>query len=109
MTDALGILAVVIVFAGLWALWCRAKKIQRFNKQEVATIIESFLNGTAGSRTWDDFISIPLTDPKLEEIRVRCARLPNEFPPEKAGMYCNEQGIAVLKTYVGRLKGQEKK
>lgn len=108
MTGALAVLAIAVAIVIIWVVRRYARKIQGPSRQEVATIIESFLNGTAESRAWDDFTSIPLTDPELEKIRVRCAQLPKEFPPERASAYCNEQGIVVLKTYAQLLKGESR-
>ena len=106
MTGVLTALAITVAVVIIWAVRLYIRKIQRPSRQEVTTIIESFLNGTAEARAWDDFISIPLTDPELEKIRIRCAQLPKEFPPERASVYCNEQGMVVLKTYAQLLKGK---
>ena len=40
---------------------------------DVATSLRDFLNGAGGAWGWDDFISIPLADPRLEGIRLRAA------------------------------------
>lgn len=47
--------------------------------EEVATIIEKFLDGQSGPWDWDDFISFPITDRLLDEIRERCNRLSTTF------------------------------
>ena len=48
-----------------------------FNRSadEVAQYLRDFLNGTGGDWDWDDFISIPIADPRLEDIRERAAAL----------------------------------
>lgn len=43
--------------------------------QEVAQCLRDFLNGAGGDWDWDDFISIPIADPRLEAIRARAADL----------------------------------
>jgi len=63
---------------------------------EVANTIEDFIKGEASDWIWDDFISTPIEDAKLEKIRLQCAALPEIFPPNKPGFYCNDQGIAMI-------------
>jgi len=102
MTGILALATSVILGVGL-ALWFLKHhgKVKR-TREEVVTIIESFINGTGEEWGWDDFISIPVHDPELEKIRVRCARLPEEYPPDKSGTYCNEKGLEVLRNFVGK-------
>ena len=76
----------------------------RLTRGEVADVIEAFINGTDGGDDWDDFISIRIKDPELEKIRVRCARLRDEFPPEQAKKYCSQDGIRALRSYVEQLR-----
>jgi hypothetical protein len=67
------------------------------SKREVRDYILNFLSGTGDPRDWDDFISISLDDDELEHIRLRCAALPELFPPSKhSGRYSNDQGFAEL-------------
>ena len=109
MTGVLFVFSIAVAIVIILVVRKYARKIQGPSRQEVATIIESFLNGTAESRAWDDFTSVPLSDPELERIRIRCAQLPKEFPPESASAYCNEQGIVVLKTYAQLLKKNQQR
>jgi len=74
------------------------------NQNEIADLIERFLNGTGDEWEWDDFISMRLTDPGLESIRVRCAKLPLEFPPSRPNEYCGDDGRIVLKQLVKMLR-----
>ena len=77
----------------------------KLSGQEVADILEGFLEGRGGPWAWDDFISgTPFEDKQLEEIRKRCDGLGEEFPPANPGEYCNEQGRDVIRTYIKRLK-----
>ena len=76
-------------------------------KAELADLIEKFVNGTAGEWAWDDFISVKQSDPEIEEIRRRCAKLPVEFPPKRDREYCSEEGAAVLTDFVQLLRGDE--
>lgn len=71
----------------------------------IADLIERFLTDTPKYQwEWDDFISIPLKDPRLESVRLRCAGLPAEFPAVSANEYCGPAGIAVLNSIVKDLR-----
>jgi hypothetical protein len=63
---------------------------------EVASLIERFLDGSIGKWEWDDFVSVRHRDAELELVRGRAADLPFEFPPSKPGYYCGEEGLRVL-------------
>jgi len=71
---------------------------------EVSELIDNFTSDKSAPYEWDDFISVSFSDPALEEIRRRCANLITEFPPDKAGSFCNENGIQVLKNMAQQLK-----
>ena len=73
-------------------------------REEVASEIETFLDGSGGTWDWDDFLSIKISDPELEAIRQRCADLPYEFPPREAGHYCSPEGAKVLRSIVRELR-----
>ena len=76
----------------------------RLTREEVAQILQNFLDGTGGDWDWDDFASaITIEDPYLEKIRARCALLDREFPPARRSEYCNEQGIEVIRAYIREL------
>ena len=76
----------------------------KMTKEEVAEIIEAFLNGTGGQWDWDDFISVRQKDDYLENIRTICDNLPLEYPPDKAGHYANDEGLKKLQTIVKELR-----
>jgi hypothetical protein len=74
-------------------------------KQEVAEIIADFLAGSGDRWDWDDFTSgMSLEDPYLEKIRLRCAGLADEFPPDRPERYCNEDGLRVMRQCIEELK-----
>jgi hypothetical protein len=54
------------------------KKTRDREPSEVAQYLSKFLNGAAGQWDWDDFTSVPITNPTLEMIRAEAAmvRLP---------------------------------
>jgi hypothetical protein len=83
-------------------IWVKKYKL---TKQEIAQILEDFLEGKGSSWAWDDFISgMSFEDKHLEDIRLRCDGLSGEFPPDRQGEYCNEQGRAVIRDYIEQLR-----
>jgi hypothetical protein len=69
----------------------------KISREDVAKYIEDFLSGKDGPLDWDYFISVRIKDnPELEAIRLRCGRLPDQYPPDKGG-YCNAEGMKVLR------------
>jgi hypothetical protein len=79
------------------------KPIKR-TKEEVAEYIDRFLSGTGEKWDWDEFTSFPIDDPELEEIRVRAGELPDRYPPDQAGYYCNDQGLRLLEQIAQSLR-----
>jgi hypothetical protein len=77
----------------------------RLTKREVSRILENFIDGKGDRWDWDDFVSgLSLEDDYLEKIRTRCDGLSEEFPPDKPGEYCNEQGREVIRGYIRELR-----
>jgi hypothetical protein len=70
---------------------------------EVSKILSAFVEGSGGDYDWDDFISSPIADPALDAIRLRCGGLPEEFPPDKANHYCNDDGVSLIRYYAHQL------
>lgn len=80
-------------------------KKYKLSNQEVARILENFLDGKGGPCTWDDFtLGMSFGDKRLEEIRRRSMGLSLEFPPTNVNEYCNEQGRNVLRGYITQLR-----
>jgi hypothetical protein len=79
--------------------------IKTLRNADVAQILEDFLQGTGTRWAWDDFTQgTSLDDALLEQIRRRCARLGQEFPPENTTEYCNERGRDVIRRYIADLR-----
>ena len=63
------IIPVMIIVIPLLNLFGLNKK--KATPDYVISYLEKFIAGEDGDRDWDDFSSIPLTDPQLENIRQR--------------------------------------
>ena len=74
------------------------------SREEAATTIENFLSGAGGRWDWDDFISLPITDSRLDEIRKRCSALWEEFPARESGHYCGPGGLEVMRGFIRELR-----
>jgi len=67
-------LAPVAVAVGLIALsWPGRRSVDR-TPDDVVGFLRDFLDGTGGEWDWDEFESVPITDPELEALRRRAAR-----------------------------------
>jgi hypothetical protein len=60
-----------------------SKRLNRRTAAEVADVIEKHVQGTEGPWDWDDFTSVPITDDRLDAIRVRCLELDHALPEER--------------------------
>jgi hypothetical protein len=49
----------------------------RRTPDEVVGYLRAFIEGTGGDWDWDDFVSIPIADPRLDSIRERASRFPD--------------------------------
>jgi hypothetical protein len=89
-------------------MYCRPRRYNALTRNptplEVADLLEGFLDGTSGSWDWDDFISVPIEDDRLETVRKRCAELSFEFPTHRPGYYCGEEGFEVIRNYIRTLR-----
>jgi len=67
-------------------------------RSEVADIILRFIdNRSRDPWEWGEYLSIRENDPQLEEIRLRCASIREEYPPSNPADYCSAEGIEVLR------------
>ncbi len=94
---------VIFIFIFFSVLNWISKKTSNRTKKEVLNFLQDFIDGKDGEWDWDDFISIPINDPYLEQIRRRCAGLREEFPPQNKHSYCGEGGVTVIQAYLDEL------
>jgi hypothetical protein len=103
--------SAAIAAAALVAWWESRDGKSRYRveltREQVAAIIESFVNRTAGTWDWDDFFTFPIADPRLNEIRERCISLSEEFPPNNEGEYCGPPGVEVMRAFIRELRSEQ--
>ena len=74
---------------------------------EVADIIERFVNGTGGALEWDGYtMGMKCEDPFLRTIQGRCRALWIEFSPAEKGHYTSAEGFSVLKDLIKELRSR---
>jgi len=77
----------------------------KLSNQEVAQILDDFLMVKAATgRGMTSHQECPLRMKQLEKIRLRCAGLGDEFPPDHRSEFCNEQGRRVIRDYIDQLR-----
>jgi hypothetical protein len=106
-------LIVILGFVGafvIFKLLSRNQPYKRYKRTsaEVADLLEAFLSATDDPWAFDTLTSFPLEDEELEKIRVRCANLDSEFPPETKGHFCGEKGLDVIRGYISQLRASAK-
>jgi hypothetical protein len=76
----------------------------RATPQEVARLIDDFLDGKSRPYDWDDFISIKIEDSYLDSVRKTCREVPEKYPADKKGHYCNAEGFVVLRALANEVR-----
>ena len=81
----------------------KSRPLPRKTTKEVRDILSRFLANTVGPYEFDDFVSEPIGDTRLDAIRERCDELPAVYKPENAGHYCGEGGIQEMRQFIREL------
>lgn len=83
----LALLAVPLAALAALVSWVFGLKAN-LSAAEVASYLRDFIEGRGGAWDWDDFTSVPIGDPRLEDIRRRAA--PIDLP-------VTDEGSAILR------------
>ena len=62
-----GIVAAILVQLFVWVF--SMKNSADLTQEDVASYLDDFIEGRSADWDWDDFTSIPITDPSLDAIR----------------------------------------
>lgn len=79
---AIALVPLVLPIA-LVAKLVSTKKTRDRSAAEVAGFLRDFIDGTGGEWDWDDFTSVPITNQRLDAIRIEADRIP--LPINQAG------------------------
>ena len=97
MTCVWILLALAAVIAGGIFVAGRFSNPNDMTGEEVANRIDNFLAGRGDDRDWEEFTSLPIHDPVLDAIRVKCAIAQVQYPPEDGRGWCSAEGRRVLR------------
>ena len=75
---------VVAVVAALFVRILGLKNSADLTSDDVADYLQNFIDGRGGDWDWDDFTSIPISDPALEAIRQEAEMV--RLPIDEAGV-----------------------
>ena len=75
---------LVIVALPIAAIAGLLGSAEKRRADEVATYLRNFVHGGGGEWDWDDFISVPIANPRLDELRKRAAAV--DLPPSQEGI-----------------------
>ena len=59
---------------------------------DIADLLRRFVGGDVDPYEFDDFISSRKKDDRLEAYRQELLDLPDSYPPDESGGYCNANG-----------------
>jgi len=88
-------------------VWNEEKNLKAHSsRQEVADILERFSDLGLGTWEWDDFVSVPQSDPELEDARKTCLRVRQQFPAGAAGAWCSPEGMEQIRRVAQKLRAK---
>jgi hypothetical protein len=73
-------------------------------RSDVAELIDRLLNHSGAAREWDDFVSIPHSDPEIERVRRYIVSLDREHPSGTGTDYLSPAGLRELRLLAERLR-----
>lgn len=80
----LPLLVPAIIAVVLYGLVPSTKKARARTPRDVAKFLRNFIAGTGGEWDWDDFTSVPISDPALDDIRREADAVP--LPVDAEGL-----------------------
>lgn len=67
-------LSFVIVTTGLYFMWLFRKR-RKLTASAAVEIVEEFLRSEGGEYDWDDFLTLPIGDPIVDNFRIECLKI----------------------------------
>lgn len=105
-------LAIAIVAIGIGVLFAvdfldrRLAKPRVRSRDEVAKILQEAMDEWSfhEDSAWSDFIRYRIQDTALDEIRLRCARLDQDYSGEESGRVLSQAGEHLLREIIKELE-----
>lgn len=83
--------------------WLLARSRSHASPEEVRETILAFVEGRGGAWDWDDFISVKLSAPELEDVRRRCANIEFQHPRRHPNEWTSDEGEDALRDIAAEL------
>jgi hypothetical protein len=95
------LLAPIAIPIALIVKMLPGKKTVDRTAEDVAGYLRDFLEATGGEWDWDDFESVPITDPKLNELRIQAGRAgpPHPDVPRLRQLLAEAENIARARAF----------
>lgn len=72
--------------------------------EEAIATIRDFLDGRGNPWAWDDFLSVPPSDPEVVRLQGFCRKLAYDYPPQESTEFCSSAGMDRLRAEVDQLE-----
>ena len=99
---------IAVLSLAAWIATTLSPKLRtdHMTREEVIGVIERFLTDTPMRPwEWDDFLSVPLDDARLDLAREQCQIVHRAYPAAGKG-YCNEEGLRVIQKVLEDLRAK---
>ncbi|MCV6604756.1 MAG: hypothetical protein OIF34_05595 [Porticoccaceae bacterium] len=99
------ILTLSLVAAALWLFARIGTPVYRIQRDNVVTLLQMVVDGTATESDWDVFLGVPIQhDGELEQVREHCAEISEREFIGGSGKLFTERGIAEITEVLESLK-----
>ena len=103
---SLGVIIILLLVILAKSKWRKYDNMTLTTGEELADIIETFLDNTASSLDHENFEDIWLKD-EHENLRQIVIDLPYTHPSTDPDQYCNDEGLKIMRQFIEGLRNQE--
>jgi hypothetical protein len=80
---------------------------RRTTSEQVIREMTKFQNGVGSAYEWDDFLTIPIHDHRLNATRIEGLHLRDSDPPSEKPQYCSDERLKRIEEILSDLKADE--
>jgi len=102
------LIAIALVAYTIYSYKKKATTAPDLTLRQIVDLIDELLNGTIGPYDWNDFLTLPMKDPEIDNVRKECAAIARKYPPQNKKDWCSEAGKNELLAISERLKKEIK-